>query len=155
MNQTFTCWIVLKKAEHVFVLHNILRNHSVYAPSQWKMALQCNAIFHWLGAYTEWSLHSSPVPVVWHIDSQIIIRNKSKLVPMEPCGTNLSEICIGIQIIFSKKMFSKMLPAIWQPFCSSLKVLRVHLRQQYLWWGWSLQAAAANFQDKLTQMRYP
>ena len=30
---------------------------SVYEPSQWEMALQCNAISHWLGAYTEWSLY--------------------------------------------------------------------------------------------------
>ena len=29
---------------------NILRDHSVYAPSQWEMALQCNTISHWLGA---------------------------------------------------------------------------------------------------------
>ena len=32
------------------------KDYSVYAPSQWEMALQCNAISHWLGAYTEWSL---------------------------------------------------------------------------------------------------
>ena len=33
-----------------------LRHHFVYVPSQWEMALQCNAISHWLGKYTEWSL---------------------------------------------------------------------------------------------------
>ena len=33
------------------------RDHSVHASSQWEMALHCNAISHWLGAYTEWSLH--------------------------------------------------------------------------------------------------
>ena len=32
------------------------RDHSVYASSQWEMALHCNTISHWLGAYTEWSL---------------------------------------------------------------------------------------------------
>ena len=26
------------------------------SPSQWEMALQCNAMSHWLGTYTEWSL---------------------------------------------------------------------------------------------------
>ena len=31
-------------------------DHSVYAPSQWEIALQCNAISHWLGAHTEWTL---------------------------------------------------------------------------------------------------
>ena len=35
---------------------NIYRDNYVHAPSQWKPALQCNAISHWLGAYTEWSL---------------------------------------------------------------------------------------------------
>ena len=32
------------------------RDHSVYAPSQWETVLQCNAVSHWLGSYTEWSL---------------------------------------------------------------------------------------------------
>ena len=36
--------------------------HSAYAPSQWGMALQCNAISHWLSAYPEWSLM---VPLWW------------------------------------------------------------------------------------------
>ena len=35
---------------------DLARDHSVYAPSQWGMALQGNAISHWLGAYTELSL---------------------------------------------------------------------------------------------------
>ena len=29
------------------------RDHSVYVLSQWEMALHCNTISHWLGAYTE------------------------------------------------------------------------------------------------------
>ena len=33
-----------------------LKDHSVYVPWQWETALQCNAVSHWLGAYTEWSL---------------------------------------------------------------------------------------------------
>ena len=33
-----------------------VRDHSVNVPSQWEMALHCNAISHSLGAYTEWSL---------------------------------------------------------------------------------------------------
>ena len=32
------------------------RDHSVYASIQWEMALHSNAVSHWLGAYTEWSL---------------------------------------------------------------------------------------------------
>ena len=34
-----------------------LRDHFVYAPSQWETTLQCNVVFHWLGACTKWSLH--------------------------------------------------------------------------------------------------
>ena len=37
-------------------LYTYFWDHSVYAPSQWEMVLQCNAISHWLGAYTEWRL---------------------------------------------------------------------------------------------------
>ena len=40
----------------VFCCGWILRDHTVYAPSQWETALQCNAVFHWLGTWTEWSL---------------------------------------------------------------------------------------------------
>ena len=36
----------------------ILCLHSVNALSQWEMELHCNAVFHWLGAYTEWSLRT-------------------------------------------------------------------------------------------------
>ena len=32
------------------------RDHFVYVPSQRDMALYCNAVSHWLGPYTEWSL---------------------------------------------------------------------------------------------------
>ena len=33
------------------------RDQSVNAPCQWEMTLQCNAVSHWLGVYTEWSMH--------------------------------------------------------------------------------------------------
>ena len=41
---------------NVFSLSGAYREHSVFAHSQWKMALHCNAISHWLGTNTEWSL---------------------------------------------------------------------------------------------------
>ena len=34
----------------------IIRDHFVYAPSQWEMRLQCNVVSHWPSAYTKWSL---------------------------------------------------------------------------------------------------
>ena len=40
----------------------LYRNHSVYAPSQWDTALHCNAVSHWLGAYTK----SLVVPWIKH-----------------------------------------------------------------------------------------
>ena len=32
------------------------RDQSRYEPSQWETSLQCNDVFHWLGAYLDWSL---------------------------------------------------------------------------------------------------
>ena len=51
--------IKLVKPHHNTVLYNMVlhitqkwesKDHSVYAPSQSEMALQCNAMSHWLGA---------------------------------------------------------------------------------------------------------
>ena len=53
------CVYCIYKARHQRIRHSwcmSYRDHSVYAPSQWEMALQCNAISHWLSACTEWSL---------------------------------------------------------------------------------------------------
>ena len=41
-----------------------LRDHFVYALSQWEAMLQCNIVTHWLGAYTKWSL--MPWKLRWH-----------------------------------------------------------------------------------------
>ena len=41
------------------------RDLPVYASSQWETALQCNAVSHWLDAYTKWPLlhqHFIPLP---------------------------------------------------------------------------------------------
>ena len=40
--------------------HDLLRDHSVYAPSQCEAALQCNTISYWLSICTEWSLPLIP-----------------------------------------------------------------------------------------------
>ena len=45
----YCCWL------QCFCFHT--RDGSVYTPSQWEMALHCNAISHWLGAYTKLALH--------------------------------------------------------------------------------------------------
>ena len=46
----------------------IKQDPSAYVPSQWEMALQCDAISHWLGAYTEWSL------IKWNSTVQYVSR---------------------------------------------------------------------------------
>ena len=34
----------------------IIKDHFVYAPSQWKGMLLCNIVSHWLDAYKKWSM---------------------------------------------------------------------------------------------------
>ena len=43
-------------------------DHSVYAPSQWETALHCNAVSHWLGVCTKWSLNKKTNQALlwWH-----------------------------------------------------------------------------------------
>ena len=48
---------------YCIICWDITKDHSVYVPSQWEMALHCKAISHWLGAYTEWSLHHRKCPM--------------------------------------------------------------------------------------------
>ena len=52
--------------DDVSVLHHpaIYRDHFVYVPSQWETTLHFNVVFHWLGAYTKWSLHI-PIENTW------------------------------------------------------------------------------------------
>ena len=50
------------------------RDLFVYAPSQWETTLHCNAVSHWLSAYTKWSL--GPV-------QYCISRNHSVYVPRQ------------------------------------------------------------------------
>ena len=42
-------------------IHVKNKYHCVYAPSLWEMVSQYNAISHWLGAYTQWSLTKLPI----------------------------------------------------------------------------------------------
>ena len=51
----FVCCI-LNDTCNCFSSRRSCRDHSVYVLSQWETALHCNAVSHWLGAYTEWSL---------------------------------------------------------------------------------------------------
>ena len=54
---------------------------------------------------------------------QAIIWTNAGILLIEPLGTNLSEILIGIQILSFKKMRLKMSSAKWRPFCLGLNVL--------------------------------
>ena len=37
----------------------VIRDHFVYALSQWEWTLHCNVASHWLGTYTKWSMSIS------------------------------------------------------------------------------------------------
>ena len=54
---------------------------------------------------------------------QAIICANAGILLIEPLGTNLSEILIGIQTFSFKKMHLKMSSAKWRPFCRGLNVL--------------------------------
>ena len=45
---------------------HLSRDHFVYAPSQWETTLECNVVFHWLGAFTKWSLPL--IRLAWGVD---------------------------------------------------------------------------------------
>ena len=55
---------------------------------------------------------------------QAIIWNNAGLLLIEPLGTNVSGILIGIQTFAFKKMHLKMSSAKWRPFCLGLNVLK-------------------------------
>ena len=45
----------------------VCRDHFAYVPSQWETVLQCNAVFHWLSAYTKWSLSMTSLIITNHM----------------------------------------------------------------------------------------
>ena len=50
---------VLKKVYKPYgkdVSVTLIRDHFLYAPSQWETTLQCNVVSYWLGPYSKWSL---------------------------------------------------------------------------------------------------
>ena len=111
------------------------RDHQGYAPSQWKMTLQCNVIPHWLGAFTKWSLmmhqtwnskHSSTVltnalldtwtntencwvfmmPTLWSLMAPQIIITPTSSECMLPMRTKLTS---GQLVVFSESGSYKFL----------------------------------------------
>ena len=62
-----------------------IRDHFVYVPSQWETMLQCDVIFHWLGAYTKWSLHNNMGHV--YINTKYSVQNTKSLGGiLSPCN---------------------------------------------------------------------
>ena len=62
-----------------------IRDHLVYALSQWETTLRCNVVSHWLGAYTKWFLASNlsnvsgeSVSCVWDRDKRYHSTNLLK-----------------------------------------------------------------------------
>ena len=63
---------------------SICRDHFVYAPCQWGKTLHCNIVFHWLSAYTKWSLQmlikiSSAWWAPWKIAYNCLKKNSLKI----------------------------------------------------------------------------
>ena len=58
---------------------------------------------------------------------QAIIWTNAGILLIEPLGTNLSEILIGIQTFSFKKMRFKIPSAKWHPFCLGLNVLTLYI----------------------------
>ena len=48
---------------------SLIRDHFVCGSSQWELALQCNAISDWLGAYAEWTLTHLGIPCPYSLNS--------------------------------------------------------------------------------------
>ena len=87
----------------------------MFAPSQWEMALHCNAISHWLSAYTEWF----PL-VVWpqykktfvlmkpgHARASLIIYAKgpnNKFMGILPYGNKIVSSTMKLYIISQQHM---------------------------------------------------
>ena len=77
---------------------------------------------------------------------QAIIWTNAGILFIEPLGTNVSEILIGIKIFSFKKMHLKMSSANWRPFCLGLNMLKGseeltvatanrHSQQKGPWWS--------------------
>ena len=64
------------------------RDHSGYAPSQWGTALHCNAVSHWLGAYTEWECTCPQSKITyWHCPSGTAVGEGQESEPeQDPVG---------------------------------------------------------------------
>ena len=99
------------------------RDHSVYAPSQWEMALHCNAISHWLGAYTRWSLLAYLKFCRKHFqlylhDRKLIyfVWNASTFTEVSFQGCKLPQFTIGIGLVPNGQqaiIWTKDCPAHW------------------------------------------
>ena len=55
---------------------------------------------------------------------EVIIWNNAGLLLIEPLGTNVSDISMGIRTFSFKKMHLNMSSAKWRPFCLGLNVLK-------------------------------
>ena len=64
---------------------------------------------------------------------QAIIWTSAGIVLIRPLGTNFSQILIGIQPFSFQKMYLKMLPVKWRPFCLGLNVLTLYMGAMPKW----------------------
>ena len=80
---------------HCNAIPHWLGAYTVYASSQWEMVLHCNALSHWLGAYTAWSLQDATDLILgiflWgeYISKRSFPYSVSSFLPSESQAHNL------------------------------------------------------------------
>ena len=84
-------------------------DHFVYAPCQWEMTSQCNALSHWLGTYTKWSLRRNYLIAVaistWAVESSVLYIDN----PSRCCFTSskLRRNCVRLRLFFASRSESE------------------------------------------------
>ena len=79
-----------------------LRDHFVYAPSQWEMTLQYNIISHWLDTCREWSLTLMPHDhhvISNHQQLDCMFNNSFRLISKKTSA--LLTLCDGNPVVTS------------------------------------------------------
>ena len=95
-------WWVSKPITTYLTTH-IFRDYFVYAPNQWETTLQCNIVYHWLGAYTKRSLcfhFNKKLKIMWKffLSSQVKSIGSGKMefcavcIPPELCTNTTTKI---------------------------------------------------------------
>ena len=87
-NYCHDIWVHNSSIFHRNVQKRKLQESYFVYMSQWGMVLHCNAISHWLGAYTEWSMS-----YIWKSSKQKHYSDVTLLRHLKSLATQLSTVC--------------------------------------------------------------